>query len=358
MKRRIFFAVILLLYLLVVGYLTLRPFWPIPGLVCGDPPLRYDGGAVHILTGAALEQRSDMSRVRKALMASGRMSLSLDLLTDNLQQRGRIIGYARDCTLFNFELTQEGNGISFAVHISGEDGLNERPELLVPAVLSTNRWQHLMATYDGRALRLFVDGTLHGQRLIRLGDFSGWERDYALVIGDEPAGGLSWNGRIRRIAIHDRALDASALQTDFSGAILEHDFSGMQDGPFIRRDGLRRLRWRNLFIVSGASVVSLDDCIANIVGFIPLGFLVYLLLPLRIERRRLLSVIVLPLAAGFVVSGGIEFAQRYIALRVPCAADLIYNATGALLGGLLAWLANSTYVKRQRSGTCTMKSAK
>jgi hypothetical protein len=255
----------------------------------------------------------------------------------------------------NFALVQKGNGVSFLLRTTSPENNGLASELLVPAILNTNRWQQVVVTYDGSRTRLFADGQLRGERSGSPGSFSNWGRNHALIIGDAPAGGQPWSGRIRRIAIHDRALDDEEIAElqqgrSVSGAILEYDFETASDPVFSRRNGLDRLRYRNLFIATDSAALQVDDCIANIVGFLPLGFFVYIALPQRIERRKILALIMVPTMVGFLVGGSIEWLQRYILWRVPNALDIAYNLTGTLLGSLFAWLANSHYEKRAKKG--------
>lgn len=355
--RRILFGIAGLVYLSVIVYFAFRPFEPIPGFGYEEAPLQYDDGAVHICIGTALEDRRNVTGMRKALMKSGQISLVVTLRTDSLspRQSGRIIAYVRDCPTLNFALDQEGSGVSFSLLTTGSGNSGVLSDLVVPSVLDANRWQQLAATYDGSRIRLFVDGKLRGERSGLSGGFSKWGRDHTLVFGDDPAGGYPWSGLIRQIAIYDRALDDKDVvqlnkEKAFSDAVLAHDFQGSNASAFSGKDGIERLRYRNLFIGRDVLAVQLRDCIANIVGFIPLGFFAYMLLPPWIERRRILAVIMVPAMVGFLAAGSIEWLQRYILWRVPNALDIVYNLTGTLLGSLFAWLANSHYEKCARKG--------
>ncbi|MDH6181982.1 glycopeptide antibiotics resistance protein [Microbacteriaceae bacterium SG_E_30_P1] len=67
------------------------------------------------------------------------------------------------------------------------------------------------------------------------------------------------------------------------------------------------------------------ELLANVILFIPLGWLAARLLPLPLA-------IVVPV----VISVGIEFAQLFLPGRVSDPRDLVANTAGALLGVLLA----------------------
>ena len=274
---RSLFTLFFLSYLLVIAYFALSPLQLIPGFCYESAPLESESGAVHIQKGAALEDRDNASRMRRALVESGQMSLLVDLRTDSLGQRGWIVGSACYIMSLDFALEQDGNGVSFTVQTTSHEGEDSRSELLVPLVLKSDQWQQLVASYDGSLMRLYVDGQLCAE-CAAVGDLSGWGRDRALTIGAEAPGWLPWNGLIRRIAIFDQALDAEQILKlrdgqSVSGAVIDHDLGTMADPEFVSGNGLERLRYRNLFLCADVIPFPLKDFVLNIVGFVPLVFL-------------------------------------------------------------------------------------
>ena len=220
----------------------------------------------------------------------------------------------------------------------------------MPQVFDENRAQHVVLTYDGAMTRLYLDGQPRAETDGMKGGFGNWGHDHALTFGDEPPGGDAWSGLVWRVSIHDRALGGEEVQRLYRGEavpkpLLRHDFAA-DEGKL--PDGLKKLRYRNLFLTTDPSSYQLGDCLFNVLGFVPLGVMVYLLLPVRLERRKILAVILVPLLVGLAASGTIEWLQSYVFRRVPCLLDLIYNSTGTLLGGLLAWLVFSTFNRREK----------
>lgn len=342
-------------YLLTMAYFAFQPFRPIAGLRYTSAALEWQDGAVQIRRNTALEDRSNTPRVRKALQASGQMTVDIELKTDSLQQLGPavIFGLSSDHTHRNLMIGQQGDGIELRLRTTAGDPAGVLDGLLVHQVLDTNRIQRITATCDGTRVRLFVDGQMRAEKSEIRGDFSCWGRNQILVVGNDPDGDSGWAGLIWRIAIYDRALKSTEIEQLHGGdtvpdALLVYDFRTATGNNNELPGGLRRLSYRNLFISTDSAVYDLDDCLFNIAGFIPLGVLVYLLLPARIERRKWIAVIVLPILIGLAVSGMIEWVQRYVAGRIPCLLDLIYNLTGTLLGALLAWLAFSTFNRRDK----------
>lgn len=74
---------------------------------------------------------------------------------------------------------------------------------------------------------------------------------------------------------------------------------------------------------------------ANVLMFLPLGFLLTLLL----KRRRY------GVGLALLISVGAEVAQIVIPSRQPSLRDILANAIGAAVGALLAWL---LVVRRRR----------
>jgi hypothetical protein len=81
-------------------------------------------------------------------------------------------------------------------------------------VLQNGVWQHVAATYDGATMRIFVDGI---QRASVAAPGRVESTDEPVVIGRNvviPA--FAWHGLLDEIEIHQRALDASEIQTIMS----------------------------------------------------------------------------------------------------------------------------------------------
>ena len=82
------------------------------------------------------------------------------------------------------------------------------------------------------------------------------------------------------------------------------------------------------------------DAIANLLGYLPLGALVFVA-ALRSGRRRRTAVL-FAVALPALLSLTLELAQNYLPRRVPSALDFTLNAAGAALGATLAAIADAT----------------
>ena len=115
------------------------------------------------------------------------------------------------------------NGLLY-FQVSGTGSQRTNVSLMGP-VLPTNQWTFVVATYDGAALRLYVNGTLAAQRGYSGGIFPGNQN---LGIGGVPLSNTStsvaypFNGSIDEVCIYNRALTDSEIQDIYNA-----DVSGM-----------------------------------------------------------------------------------------------------------------------------------
>ncbi len=76
--------------------------------------------------------------------------------------------------------------------------------------------------------------------------------------------------------------------------------------------------------------------IANVLLFVPWGFLMFI--ALYTEKRPTMQTYVLTLLLGFTFTCAIEGWQYFLPDRVADINDIIWNTTGALLGAILGHL--------------------
>jgi hypothetical protein len=83
------------------------------------------------------------------------------------------------------------------------------------AVLRPGRWNHLAVTYDGSALRIYVNGKLSATHVRRGALPTGAG---PLLIGGDRARARSYRGAIDDVRIYDRALDVGEIRADMTAA--------------------------------------------------------------------------------------------------------------------------------------------
>ncbi|MDF5758238.1 LamG-like jellyroll fold domain-containing protein [Spongiactinospora sp. TRM90649] len=164
--------------------------------------------------GGALSFNGSSSWVRVADAAGLRLTSGM---TVEAWVRPVAVGSSYDTVV----LKEHPSGLSYAL-FSSTDG--SRPSSVVSVSgetetfgssgLGAGVWSHLAATYDGSALRLFVNGVQVGSRPVT-GDIrvsSG--RD--LFIGGNEFWGDHFEGLIDEVRIYDRALSAAQIQADMN----------------------------------------------------------------------------------------------------------------------------------------------
>jgi Concanavalin A-like lectin/glucanases superfamily len=133
-----------------------------------------------------------------------------------------MVSYSGGDTLRNFTLGQTNQQYDFLMRSSGSD-LNGMPQLQTPVgglVLQASL-QHVVLTYDpvnGR--QMFVNGTaIVVPDPQKGGTISNWDDTFALVLGNEVSLDRSWQGLIKFVAIHNRALTAKQIQQNYDAGV-------------------------------------------------------------------------------------------------------------------------------------------
>ena len=93
-----------------------------------------------------------------------------------------------------------------------------------PLITATNRaaqaaLQHVVLTYDPvNGQKLYVNGVFTGDvDPAKGGTLANWDNTFALVLGNETTGQRQWQGTIKLVAIHNRALTPGADPAELRG---------------------------------------------------------------------------------------------------------------------------------------------
>src|SRR4029077_12988797 len=81
--------------------------------------------------------------------------------------------------------------------------------------------QHLVLTYDPvNGQKIYVNGVYTGDSdPSKGGTFANWDSTFALVLGNETTGQRQWQGVMKFVAIHNRALTAAQIQQNFAAGV-------------------------------------------------------------------------------------------------------------------------------------------
>lgn len=124
--------------------------------------------------------------------------------------RSHIIIAKNDEYLLRLDKQPEGGRISFFVHV-GTPAVNWEPRVSSKTPPQPGKWTHVVATWDGASLRMYIDGELHDERA-RVGFPN--PNPYPVMIGNfeyPSCHGGNFGGLIDEVRIYDRALTADEV---------------------------------------------------------------------------------------------------------------------------------------------------
>jgi len=225
----------------------------------------------------------------------------------------------------------------------------------------------LTITSDKTGTTVYINGKkarkYRNYSLMSARQFTPTER---IVIGDDPSGRQPWAGEIYGLAIYNLALSPGQVFEHFEkwrnesalSLLKEKDIIALypmdeQNGQIIHNAVFNhyhlsiparfKILKKNFLNLSGNALKlngsSLRDMRLNILGFIPLGYLlivtIYSTKSSRASSWRLIFLVVL---GGTVVSLVIEILQAHLPTRNSSLTDLIFNSFGTGLGVILAFV--------------------
>lgn len=159
-------------------------------------------------------------KIAQAVKRSGEYSIEAWVVPGNVTQddSARIVSYSASSDQRNFTLGQTLYSYDL-LHRSSTTSVNGLPAFSTDnerEVLQATL-QHVVATYDvqnGR--RIYVNGELiPDSDPSSPGSLNDWDETFALVLGNETSGDHPWQGVLRMLAVHDRALTLAQVQQNF-----------------------------------------------------------------------------------------------------------------------------------------------
>ncbi len=91
------------------------------------------------------------------------------------------------------------------------------------AITQANTWYHVVATYDGTMMRIYVNGVLDGSRTAPesgpAGTIAYASDGHGVGIGAAFAGGPVFGGKIDEVAVYDKALSAARVADHYAAAL-------------------------------------------------------------------------------------------------------------------------------------------
>ncbi len=173
--------------------------------------------------GAAQASTSASAKFASMIQASGEYTIETWVAPANVTQTNAwIVSYSGSNTTRNMTLGQdamqyEGFARSSVTSTAG----------MPPLITTTNggaaqaALQHVVLTYDAvNGQKIYVNGVYTGDAdPSKGGSLANWDSTFALVLGNETTGQRQWQGVIKFVAIHNRALTPAQIQQNFAAGV-------------------------------------------------------------------------------------------------------------------------------------------
>ena len=201
---------------------------PAMDLTLSGPVQWFGGWGLNFAGGKAQASTGSSAKLRNMILATGEYSIEAWVTPGNVVQEDmRIVSYSAGLTNRNFNLGQTMYNYDF-FNRSNLTNANGDPQLSTPdadEVLQATL-QHVVATFDpATGRKIYVDGVLVASLdPAPGGTLTSWDNSYAFVLGNEVSGNRMWNGVIRLVAIHNRALTPAQITQNFDAGVGEKFF--------------------------------------------------------------------------------------------------------------------------------------
>ncbi|HED19363.1 MAG TPA: LamG domain-containing protein, partial [Gammaproteobacteria bacterium] len=187
------------------------------------------GWGISIVNGMVRGRTTESKKLRDLITSTGEYSIETWVVPANVTQEGpaRIITYSAGTADRNFTLGQTQYNYDFMQRSSTTDG-NGEPMLSTADADEDLQaaLQHVVTTFDplnGR--RIYVNGVFTDDvDPVAAGNLNDWDDTFALVLGNELSGNRQWQGTLRLVAIHNRALTQAQIQQNFDAGVGEKFF--------------------------------------------------------------------------------------------------------------------------------------
>lgn len=185
-----------------------------PELELRDGATWLPGSGVFLPEDGLLRSESGAAALRHAVVARGEVTVEVWAQPGSLtQEQAQLLAFSeRSYKDRNLGLGQDREGLTAHLRTTetNDDG---RPRLRAPEAFTGGLRQYA-ASFDGRMLRLWVDGEEIAARP-RAGLLDAWDPTLPLAVGGEGDGGHGWTGEIFLVAIYARALSGAELRRNF-----------------------------------------------------------------------------------------------------------------------------------------------
>jgi hypothetical protein len=163
---------------------------------------------------------AEATKIHDAIEANGQFAVEVLLeraSPGTTASPSRIVEMSEGSSDANFVLGQYGAGYEARVRDSstGTSG-SLSPEFISSTDLNASGDTHVVLSYKDGEVSVYLDGQLDETNTAG-GVLNNWEDDLFLVLGGSYGGSHYWRGTLKRVAIYDRAFNASQASNVYNG---------------------------------------------------------------------------------------------------------------------------------------------
>jgi hypothetical protein len=175
--------------------------------------------------GKAQASTSTSQKLAAMIQSSGEYSIEAWVAPANVAQTSAyIVSYSGSNTTRNATLGQDAMQYEGRTRSSTTD-TNGAPPLITTTATGAAQaaLEHVVLTYDPvNGETIYVNGVDTGDAdPAKGGSLANWDSTFALVLGNETTGQRQWQGVIKFVAIHNRALTPAQIQQNFAAGVGE-----------------------------------------------------------------------------------------------------------------------------------------
>ena len=183
------------------------------------------GWGINLRSGKAQGSTSASRKLHDLIRATGEYSIEAWVAPANVtQEDAYIVSYAGGTPARNVTLGQKQYDYEHYLRTTGT-GLNGEPRVATPSAQEVLQatLQHVVITWDAsNGRRIYVNGELVPVTDATAGtSIADWNDTFALVLGNEVSNDRRWQGVLKLVAIHNRALSATQIRQNFSAGVGE-----------------------------------------------------------------------------------------------------------------------------------------
>ncbi|HEX4647716.1 MAG TPA: LamG domain-containing protein [Steroidobacteraceae bacterium] len=175
--------------------------------------------------GKAQASTSTSQKLAAMIQSSGEYTIETWVAPANVAQTSAyIVSYSGSNTTRNATLGQDAMQYEGRARSSTTD-TNGMPPLITTTTTGAAQaaLQHVVLTYEPvNGQKIYVNGVDTGDAdPAKGGSLANWDSTFALILGNETTGQRQWQGVIKFVAIHNRALTPAQIQQNFAAGVGE-----------------------------------------------------------------------------------------------------------------------------------------